>query len=205
MAKAEIDVVVEPGRVRVYFDSTSRSPHGRFYFGFVVLALFGAILLILPFAPGDHGGPSLWQRVRETPAESYRFLIPTVLLLTLFAVLAWLVIRALRLNYPGGQRLECDGLTLTVSWLRWLDWDNRDWITQTYALNDVSRLRYAAIFQSRRKLTWGLRFTVAGKSYKLFPHLTNQQAGMILEGFEALGANTDRIMRAARKVARENR
>ena len=205
MTKAEIDVAVEPGRVRVYFDTTSKSPHGRFYWAFSILAFLGAIISMILFASGKHGEPGLWERFRESPADSYRSLVPSLLLLALFAVMIWLAIRALRVNYPGGQKLECDGHTLTISRLRWLDWQNSDWITQTYALNEVSRIRYAVIVHNRSKSTWGLHLTAAGKGHRLFPHLTTQQAGEILNGLEALGANTERFVKAARKAARENR
>ena len=205
MAKAQIDVVVEPLRVEVCFDSTSKSPHGRFYVGFVILAFLSGIAIMVLFAPGKHGEPGAWQRFRESPSDLYYFLVPSLLLLALFVFMAWLAIRAVRVNYPGGQKLECDGMTLTISRLRWLDWSNKDWITQTYALSEVSRLRYAVIVQSRSKSTWGLHLTAAGKGYRLFPHLTTQQAGEILGGLEALGVNTDRVMKAARKAVRENR
>ena len=199
MPKKTIDIVVEPGLVRVHYDVISKSPHGRFYVGLACLLFIIAMSCVLFFSGGKHGATSLWQDMHAYPTNSFHILFPLALILTLSVLLGWHMARVVAVAYPGAQKLECDRTTLTVSRIRWLDWENKEWISESYQLSDVSRIRFGVIVSGRGNSTYGLRFRAAGRNYKCFPKLTTREVGKILAGLEALGADTERRRKAAQR------
>ena len=199
MPKGKIEILVEPRSVRVEYLPFQTSPYGRFYWGFGLLAFCVFLLCILIFSSGKHGSTSIWQDLQAHRAGSSDFLVPLGLILAVVAYMVWLLARTLPVAYPGGQRIECNGDMLTVSWVRWLDWKNENWISETYLMKDVCRIRYAVIQSGKGSSTWGLRFEAAGQAYKLFPDLTTHEVGKILGALEALGVETDRKRKAKQR------
>jgi hypothetical protein len=205
MVRGEIDIKAEPGSVTVRYDITSKSPHGRFKVGLGYLALAVVVLSFLVFAPGKQRALSAWDDMHSHPVTSSGFLVPFCFVLLGSGVLAWAVIRGVLIAHPGDQKLEFDGQMLTVSRMRWLDWENKDWIAESYLLKDVSRMRYGVILSGKGNSIDGLRFSAAGRSYKLFPKLTTNQAGKILGGLEALGLETDRQQKRIKAASARRR
>jgi len=196
MPKGKIDIVIEPGLVRVHYDAISKSPRGRFLAGLLYL-LFGIVMIcLIIFVPGKHGTPSIWQDLHAYPKDSFGFLFPLGFVLTMFVIFAWFLARVVPVAYPGGQKLECDGETLTISRIRWLDLENKEWTTESYLLKNVSRIRYGVLVSGRGNSIHGLRFRAARRNYKLFPKLTTREVGKILSGLEAFGADTERRRKA---------
>jgi hypothetical protein len=192
MLKNKIDINIEPRQIRVQYDAIRDSPYGRFYTGLLYFGFGFVMICLFLFAPGKHRAPSVWQDLQSNPVESFGFLFPMGILLVLFPLIAWLLVRALQVTHPGAQRLEFDGATLTVSCIRWMDWKNEEWVTKAYLLRQIWDIRYGVLVSRRGNSIHGLRFRTAGRNYKLFPKLTTVQAGKILAGFEAMGADTGR-------------
>ena len=199
MPKNKIDVSIEPRQIRIQYDAIRESPYGRFYAGLLYLGFGIGVICLFLFVPGKHGAPSIWRDMHSSPVDSFGFLFPLGLLLAAFSLTGWLLVRAVRVTCPGAQKLECDGATITVSWIRWMDWKNETWVTETYPLQEVSRIRYGVLVSGRGGSTYGLRFRATGRNYKLLPDLNTVQAGKILAGFEAMGGDTQR---ARKKVQR---
>jgi len=201
MVHGEIDVQVEPDLVTVRYSIVDVSPHGRFYIGLAHLAFLIAMTLAVFFAPGKHDAPSMWQDISASPITSSGFFVPLSIILAVFGFLFWIFLRIVQAGYPGDQKLECNGETLTISRIQWFDWNNKDWITESYPLHEISRMRYGVLLSGKGNSIYGLRFNAAGRSYKLFPKLTTRKAGAILSGLEALGMVTDRRQRQRKAVA----
>ena len=203
MPRGKIDIVIEPGLLRVQYDAIRTSPHRRFYIGLGHLLFFLTIICLFIFASGKHGAPSVWQDLNTYPAGSSGFLFPVGFVLAFFLICVWHLTRIVPAIYPGGQKLECDGLTLTVSRMRWFDWENKEWISESYLLKDVSRFRYGVLVSGRGNSIFGFKFRAAGRSYRLFPYLTTREVGKILSGLEGLGVETDRRRKASERRLKE--
>jgi len=188
MARDKIRIEVNPGSLTIRYEVSSVSPHGRFYAGALFLAFALCGICFVLFMPGKHGSPSMWDDLHSQPLNSFGF----YLAVSGSALLLWYVARAARIAYPGDHELKCDRETMTVSWVRWLDWKNRSWVSESYLMSDVLEIRYGVILRGRGGSIDGLRFRAAGKDYRLFPQLTTNEAGKILAAFEDLGADTKR-------------
>jgi len=199
MPKGTIDIVVEPGSVRVHYDAINKSPHGRFYVGLACLLSIIALSCAIFLLGGKQGETSLWQDMHAYPMSSPRIYWPLAILVAFGVLFGWHMTRVVAILYPGAEKLECDATTLMVSRIRWLDWENEEWISESYKLSDVTRIRFGVIVSGRGSSTYGLLFGAAGRTYKLFPKLTSREAGKILAGVEALGAETDRRRKAAQR------
>jgi hypothetical protein len=205
MPKGTIDIVVEPGLVRVNFDTISTFPHKRFYVGLACLVFIVVADCAIFFSGGKHGATSLWQDMHAYPIDSSRILFPLAIIVIPSVLLCWHISRVVAIAYPGAEKLECNRTTLTISRIRWLDWENKDWISESYQLNDVSRLRFGVIVSGRGNSTYGLLFRAAGRNYRLFPKLTTHEVGKILAGLEALGADTDRLRKARQRELKKRK
>ncbi len=202
MPKGIIDILVEPGFVRVQYDAVSGSPYRRFYIGLGHGLLCLALVCACLFGGGRNGASSPWQDLHAYPVGSYRFIFPACFVLFILLISAWHLFTTLPAIYPGGQKLECDGLTLTVSRMRWFDWRNQEWISESYLLKDVSRFRYGTLVRGRGNSISGFRIRAAGRNYRLFPNLTSRQVGKILASLEALGLETDRRQKALQRKSK---
>jgi hypothetical protein len=182
-----LEITIQPGSLRVEYAAIRKSPHGRFYAG-LLFALFCCLLLCFGiFMPGKQG-TNLYHDFHgeSSRATGYVFLAAAIL------VMAWLLKVYLPIAYPGAQKLECNANMLTVSRLRWLDWNNQNWSVETYLLRDVCRTRYGNIYSSRTGSIDGLRFTAAGEDVRLFPGLSEPQAEKVLAQLESFGVATER-------------
>ena len=191
MAQESFQIEISPASVRVRYEVSKESPHGRFYACFFLVLFVIAMMSFLLFAPGKHGSPSMWSDLRAYPGSSWILSSPMILLALGFAVFLWYLARYVPYAYPGDQEILCDKEKITVSWVPWLDWSNSHRELESYPLSYVSRIRYGAVASGKGSVN-GLRFRASGKEYKLFPALSQDEAGKILTALEALGADVER-------------
>jgi len=72
-------------------------------------------------------------------------MVPLVLLLSVPVLMGLLLWRYIMLAYPSAETFHCDGVTLTLSQVRWLDVHNKRWDTRSYPLAEIAEMKYQAI------------------------------------------------------------
>lgn len=102
--------------------------------------------------------------------------------------MGWLAIRWTLAAWPVDEELRCERGTFTVSRARWLDVKGTLY-SQSYALSDISQLRYGVIATAKGSTIYGLRFRAVGKNRQLLAGLQAPEAGTILTALKTFGAD----------------
>jgi hypothetical protein len=179
------------------------SPRARFYaciffISFGALAIYGIL-----FLPGKHGSPSMWHDLSSSPVDSGSFIFPSILLLSLPVLMGLLTWRYVVSAYPSDEIFHCDGLTLTISKVRWLDIHNKHWDTRSYALAGIVDMRYRAIAHARGTSIYGLRFIAGGRTQRVLPGLKPREADKILKTLKAFGTDVPDDPTLSEKLAED--
>ena len=189
MPEPEFHVEVTNQSVYVRLDVSTRAGKTRFY----ALAFFAVVTVLLMcallFLPGKHGSPSLWQGLSTAPLSSADVLLLFVLSLSFPLLVGILLERYVTLAYPSDETFRCDGSTLSISRVRWLDVHNNHWNTLSYSLAEVREIRYRAITGLRGYSIYGLRFVARGKTQRILPGLNPRDAENVLIAIKAFGAD----------------
>jgi hypothetical protein len=145
----------------------------------------------------------MWHDLKSSPADSGDFIFPVTILLgspLLMGLLTW---RYLVSDYPSDEIFHCDGRTLTVSKVPWLDIHNKHWDSRSYTLTDIVDLRYQAIARAKGSSIYGLCFVATGRAHRVLPGLKPREADKILKALKALGADVPDDPTLSRKLAED--
>lgn len=160
---------------------------------FCALILFTAIgalgICAFLFLPGKHGDPSMWHDLSLSRFDSKEFMLPFLFLLCFPFIMGFLLRRYITSAYPSDETFQCDGKTLTISRVRWLDIRNKHWNIRSYALSDVENIRYQVVASARGTSIYGLSFIAEGRTERVLPGLDAQEGDKVLKGLKALGAD----------------
>jgi hypothetical protein len=108
---------------------------------------------------------------------------------------------------PFGERLHCDGSTLTWSKIPWISFGNR-WVMRSIPVSEISGARYGLAYRRRGGDLYGILLEAGGQRWKLFAGIESPEANRILHGLRVLGANVqdNREMRyAIRETLRDRK
>ncbi len=189
--REQFEIQVTSHSVKVSLNASKKSPRGRFYWCFFFLAVWIAVLSLAVFAKGKHGQPSMWHDLATHPVNSQGFIIPLAILLGVSALTVLMSWRYIVMAHPSDQIFYCDGSTLTIAKVRWLDIHNTDWRTRSYPLNAITGMSYRAVARTRGSAVYGIRFRAAGRPERVLPGLGTQDAAKILHAMKALGADVE--------------
>ncbi len=143
---------------------------------------------MLLFSPGKHGNPSMWHDLLSPSVTGPGTFTVAVLLLIGLPLLMYALCHGFVLaSHPSDQRLHCNRSTLTISKVRWLDFQNNDWISRSYTLADISEIRYRRIASLRGTSIYGLHLIAEGARERVFPGLDRRTAKKILQALQVFG------------------
>jgi len=177
------------------------SPRRRFYASIFFIAILALMICGLLFLSGKNGSPSMWHDLSSSPVNSGGFIFPLVILLSGVAFVVLLTWRYIISAYPSDETFYCDGRTLTISKVRWLDIHNRHWNTCSYAVPEIVNMRYQAIARARGTSIYGLRFIAGGKTQRVLPGLRPREADKILKTLKTFGADVPDDLKLSKKPA----
>lgn len=203
MAGQGFDIDVNNRSVSVRLDVSGHAPRARFYACVFFIAIGALAICALLFLPGKHGSPSMWHDLSSSPVDSGGFIVPLILLLSFPVLMSLLLWRYLVSAYPSDETFHCDGSTVTISKVRWLDIHNKHWDTRSYALADIAKIRYQAIARAKGGSIYGLRFKAGGRRQRVLPGLKPREADKILKALKAFGADVPDDPALSRKVAED--
>jgi hypothetical protein len=189
--EADFEVEVTNQAVNVRLNASAKSPRARFYWAASFIVLWLGALCLLSFSKGKHGEPSMWHDLMTYPVSSSGFIIPLLICLGVTALLALLSWRYVVMAYPSDENFHCDRSMLTISKVRWLDWQNRDWKTRTYPVDWITGLKYQAVARAKGGAVYGLRFEAGGRKERILPGLGSHDAGKILSAVKAFGIDVN--------------
>ena len=177
------------------------SPRRRFYASIFFIAMLALMVCGLLFLSGKNGSPSMWHDLSSFPVNSGDFIVPLVILLSCVAFVVLLSWRYVVSAYPSDETFYCDGRTLTISKVRWLDIHNKHWDTCSYAVPEIVNMRYQAIARARGTSIYGLRFIAGGKTQRVLPGLKPREADKILKVLKSFGADVPDDPKLLKKLA----
>jgi len=189
MADHSFQIDIDDRSVTVRLDVSKYSPHGRFYACIFFIAFLALGICVLLFLPGKHGSPGMWQELSSNPVDSGGFIVPLVLLVSFPVLMGLFTWRYVVLAYPSDETFRCDRSTVTISKVRWLDFNNKHWNTRSFALAEIENMGYEAIARAKQASIYGLRFITAGKTLRILPGLKPQEADKILKALKTLGVD----------------
>jgi hypothetical protein len=188
MKRGDLDIELTDEAVDVKLNASARSPNaklGGFLFIMCGILLMDAALLFMPGKPGHR---SMWNNM--VSAKSPSDWIAPVLILTAGTIsLAWLGFRWARAAWPSDEHFHCDRTALTLARIPYLDFKSRNWNKTSFALADVSRIRFDAYASAKGGTIYGLRFCVQQTGHKALPGLEAPEAQKILLALQRLGAD----------------
>ncbi|HEY5328704.1 MAG TPA: hypothetical protein VIJ79_02370 [Acidobacteriaceae bacterium] len=187
MTSHGFDITVSNEVVDVHRDPKP-APKQKFWGAIVVITTILTVLCALIFLPGKHGSPAMWRDLSRAPINSSDFLFPFCLIGTFVILMGWLAIRWILAAWPADDALHCDRVNFTVSKAKWLD-TKGTLVAHSFAISQISQLRYGAIASAKNSTIYGLRFRVDGKMQKLLAGLEAPEAGTILAALKSLGAD----------------
>ena len=191
VSQETFEIEVTNQSVKVRLNASEKSPRGRFYWCAFFVALWIAALCLLVFADGKHGQSSMWQDFVTHPVDSQGFIVPLVILIGVTALIVLISWRYVVMAYPSDEIFYCDRSTLTISKVRWLDINNKDWQTRSYQLSEVTGIKYKTVARAKGGAVYGLRFNAAGRSERVLPGLGTHDAGKILKAVKAFGVDVN--------------
>ena len=137
MPEQDFHVEFNDKSVDVRLSVSEHSPNARFYACGFFVATWAVAICALLFLPGKRGSPSMWHDLSSSPVDSGDFIVPLVILFGISVLIVLLTRRYVVLAYPSDEIFHFDGLTLTISKVRWLDIHNTHWDTYSCALPDI--------------------------------------------------------------------
>jgi hypothetical protein len=188
LAEPTFKVAITNDSVTASLDVSSHSPRTRFYAGsgYFLLALVADCAFF--FVPRKHGRPSMWHYLSSSSVvESGNSTVAVLLLLAVPLFMYITCRRYIWAAYPLDEKPYCDGSTLTISKIRWLDFRNADWRSRRYALTDVSDIKYCRVARLRGSSIYGLRVIAKGRRERILPGLDEPSGEKILSALKALG------------------
>jgi hypothetical protein len=150
----------------------------------MVVLLLG-LLSALPGKPGTH---SIWVDLSKTPINYWRLWSAFCFIFPFAILMGWFFVWWIASAWPADDALQCSGGEWTISRTRWFDTQDK-LVARTYPLNQITQLRYAVLAAAKGSTIYGLRFKANGKRQKLLAGLEAPEAGLILSGLKALGAD----------------
>ncbi len=200
MSEPDFNFEINERLVSVRLNGTS--PRGRFWafiFFFIALPALGTCALL--FLPGRNGSPSMWQDLSSSGPDIFA----CILLLSAPPFMLLLIWRYAVSAYPSDEVFRCDGSTLTISKVRWFDFQNNDnWSTRSYALPEIETMRYKAIASARATSIYGLWFKAGGRIERVLPGLEPREADKILKAVKRFGVNVPDDPKLLRKLAEQD-
>lgn len=203
MAEPDFHVNFSQNRVSVCLNVSDRSPKTRFYACIFFVGIWVLAVCGLLFLPGKHGNPSMWHDLSSPKADSRDFVVAFLILLGGSALMVLLSWRYVVSAYPSDESFCCDGSTLTISKMRWLDIRNKNWDTHSYGLAEITDIRYRAIATARGTSIYGLRFMAKGRTQMVLPGLKPSDADKILRALKAFGADVPDDPTLSKKMAED--
>jgi hypothetical protein len=190
MPEPYFQIAIDDQSVHVHLNVSTQSPHRRFYVCIVFAALIALVIGAVLFLAANHPTLSTSHQLTRHPATSSSVIVPLMMFITLPLVMILVVRRYVMLAFPSDQTLHCDRATLTFSRVRWLDPQNKHSDTHTWPLTDIAKMKYQSLASSDGNTIHGLRFTAAGRTYRVLPGLNSPDAERILTALKSLGLNT---------------
>lgn len=186
MAEQDFRLAITHQSVLVQLDAPGRKRLCAvvFFVGLTVLAICGLL-----FLSGKNGSPSIWHAMAASPVSSMGFLFPLFLVFSFPLALGLLLRRYVTLAWPSDEKFYCDGSSLTISKVYWLDFQDRHWQTWSYPLPAVRAIQYRAVASARGYTIYGLRFHAGGKTQRVLPGLMPRDAEKILLALKTFGAD----------------
>lgn len=194
-------ISISKDAVEVRLQPSSRSPHGKLRGAIVAAAIVAGVPCAAVIVPGKHGAPSMWQEMSKSSIMSGSLWVLLVALIVLDGFLAWLCFRWSAAAWPSDEILRCDRTTLTISRVPYLDFSNRTWVTKSYALRDIRRMRFAVYASAKGMSMYGFRFETNGQEHKILPSLEAPEALSILKALQGLGVDAVVDDKLEKKVA----
>src|ERR1035437_4761206 len=171
MANQNLQIDIDDQSLSVRLNVSEYSPHRRFYACILYIALGALGICVLLFAPQGHGDPSMWHDLSTYPVDSGTFIVGLVILVGTPVLIFLLLRRYIIFANPSDETFRCDRATVTVSRVRRLDFNNKDWDTRSYTLGEIGNLRYEAIAEAKWVSIYGLRFSAGGETQRVLPGL----------------------------------
>jgi hypothetical protein len=193
MARTVFNIELTDQSVDVRLITSENSPRGRFYAVFGNLAMMVLVPLFCLSCPRRNGGTSIWHDLSSVPLDSFDFMFYMSLLIVMVGIpVLYMTVTSWEYGVaanPSDQTLYCDRSTLTISTVRWLDIDNKDWETCSYALEEITKMKYGVIAATRGGTVYGLCFCARSKVHCVLPGVKPRTADKILKALKALGVD----------------
>jgi hypothetical protein len=203
MADQNLQIDIDDQSVSVRLDVSKYSPHRRFCVCIFYIALLALAVCVLLFAPLVDGAPSMWQDLSTYPVNSGTSILALVVLVGSPLLIFLLLRRYMVFAYPSDETFRCDRATVTVSRVRWFDFNNKHWDTRSYALGEIGNLRYEAIAEAKWVSIYGLRFSAGGGTQRVLPGLKPRDADKILKALKVFGVDIPDDPESLKKLAED--
>jgi hypothetical protein len=132
----------------------------------------------------------MWHDLSSAPVDSGTFLFLSIVLLGISALVILSSWEYWVAADPSDQTFCCDRSTLTISIVRWLDIHNKDWDTRSYALEEITKMKYGLVACAKGgRAVYGLCFTARGKTHAVLPGVKPRAADKILKALKTLGVD----------------
>jgi hypothetical protein len=188
MPKSDFDIKITKDTVDVSNALSASNSRSRLYgFLFIICSMIILAAAVL-FLPGKHGNPSMWHDLKDAQLGSSGFLVPAIGLVVGVGLFGWQGMRYARAAWASAETFHADHESIIIAREPWLEFSNREWLTRTYRLADVSKIRFAVIASAKGRQFWGLRFRANGRKWAL-PGLEAPEAAEILNALKGLGAD----------------
>jgi hypothetical protein len=176
----------------------------RLYASIFFIAMLILMLCGLLFLSGKNDSPSMWDGLSSSPVNSEGFIFPVMVLVSCVAFIVLLSWRYVISAYPADETFYCDGRTLTISKVRWLDFTNKHWDTRSYTLASLQEVSYDRIARLRGTSIYGLRVIAEGKTQRVLPGLKPREADKILRPLKAFGVDVIDDSTLLKKLAEDS-
>src|SRR5579871_6786613 len=185
--KDDFTISVSKDAVEVRLQPSVRSPHGKLGGVIFVASMIVCVSAAALFLPGKQGSLSMWRFMMSDGPESVTFVALFAFLIVVIGLLAWLGFRWSAAAWPSDESFHCDRVTLTVSRVPYLDFNNRTWRTRSYPLPEIQRFRFGAYAAAKGTAIYGFRFNQNVNERKLLPGLEAPEAQSILRALQSFG------------------
>lgn len=185
----DFTISIKQDSVEVRLTPSVSSPHAKVGGAIFSASAVIAVLCAVPFLPGKHNQPSMWQNMSNASIGSLDFLVPLTLLILGGVFMGWIGFRWSAAAWPSDETLHCDRTGLTISRIPLLDFRNRIWETKSYALADITEFRFAVYASTKGSSIYGFRFRANGRRHKTLPGLEAPEAQNILAALQRIGVD----------------
>lgn len=203
MPPSEFTISITQDFVEIRLQPSIQSPRAKLYGAIFSASAVILVLCALLFLSGKHGSPSMWHDMSNANIGSSAFLIPLAFLIVGGGFMTWMGFRWSAAAWPSDETLRCDHTVLTISRIPYLDFRDRTWKTQSYALRDLEKFRFAIYASAKNSSIYGFRFRANGKRHKTLPGLEAPEAQNILTALQRLGVDVVLDDKLQKKVGKE--